>query len=83
MRECIRKRGRPAKVVARRRRLDIRMSDDEYDMLLYLSSIKGKTLTDILIDGLRIQYEVGKSQDIDEFDIYDDYDYYNNFDDDE
>ena len=68
----VRKRGRPIKVGSKRRRLYIRITDDEYEILCELSKIKNKSFTDILLDGLRRQYDECSNAD---YEYYDDYDY--------
>lgn len=57
MGELVRKRGRPVSDRGKRRRLEIRISDREYDMLVELVRIKGKTFTDILVEGLEKQHD--------------------------
>ena len=70
MGELVRKRGRPIKVGSKRRRIEIRMSESEYSMLVELSRITGKNFTDILVDGLSDQYDKYSDSG---YDFYDDY----------
>ncbi len=48
------KRGRPLKNDARRRRLHILISDDEYELLLYASIKSGKPMSEIARTGIHI-----------------------------
>ena len=76
MGDLVRKRGRPVKVGGRRRRLELRMSDVELEMLMFLARTTGKTFTDILMDGLKKQYEDVWENGYEPFDYYhpDDFD---------
>ena len=51
------KRGRPIKPDAKRDGMNIRLSSDENKMLWEIAEKTGKTRTDVLVDGLRREYE--------------------------
>lgn len=81
------KRGRPVGSGGKSRRLEIRMTDEEYDILTYLSRVKDKNMTSILVEGLMKSYEECKdqeeSQEDYDYDDYEDYGYYDEYDEDE
>lgn len=85
------KRGRPVGSGGKCRQKRIRMTDEEFEMLEFVAKFKGKNMTDILLDGLKIQYEECENErelyedsdfeeDEDDF-YYDDYPYEDDFDD--
>lgn len=49
-------------------------------MLEYLVRVKRKNKSDVLIEALRLMYEIEQSQGVDDFEYYDDY-YEDDFDD--
>lgn len=54
------KRGRPRKEVARRNRVQCKMTDEEYEMLHYLCEKNDKTITAVLLDSVKISYNLEK-----------------------
>ena len=62
MGELVRKRGRPLKDGSKRYRKMIRMTREEFEMLDLVAGVTGKTMTDILMDGLRMQYKMCEVQ---------------------
>ena len=60
MEEIVRKRGRPRKESSRKNRVQCKMTDDEYEMLRYLCDSQGKTMTDVLLGGVRTSYNLAK-----------------------
>ena len=54
------KRGRPVKDGSKRCRQQIRMTDEQSDMLDYICDMTGKTKTEVLLEGLRMQHNMVK-----------------------
>lgn len=52
--------GRPKKIVTKRNRYSIRLTDDEIDMLDYLSVEKEKSKSEILLDALKLYYKIAR-----------------------
>ena len=50
--------GRPPKVDSRKRKYQLRMTQEEYEKLEYLSIQKGKTMSDILREGIEMIYNL-------------------------
>ena len=63
MDEIIRKRGRPPKESSRKNRVQCKMTDEEYEMLRYVCERQGKTMTDVLLGGVRASYNLAKYKD--------------------
>lgn len=76
--ELVRKRGRPVSERSKSEFCGVRLSREENDMLVYLARVKHKSKSDILIEALRLLYEIDQTQGVDDY--YDDY-YEDDFDD--
>ena len=55
-----RKRGRPKKENARHNRIQCKMTDEEYEMLHYLCERNNKSITAVLLDSVKISYNLEK-----------------------
>ena len=81
------KRGRPVSVGGKCRRFEIRMTDEEYDILNYVSRVKGENMTSVLVEGLMKLYEECKdreeSQEDYDYDDYENYDFYDEYEEDD
>lgn len=77
MDEQNRKRGRP---IGRNKSgfCGLRLSDEEAEMLEYITKIKGVSKSDILLEGLKLQYEECKSREeiVEDVEDEDDWDGY-------
>ena len=60
MDKIIRKRGRPPKASSRKNRVQCKMTDDEFEMLRYLCESQKKTMTDVILGGLKTSYNLAK-----------------------
>ena len=78
MGDLVRKRGRPISRYSKRHSKIIRLTDEQLEMLKFVSHCTGKTYTDILIEGLKNQYEECLDSG---YDYYDDYDFEDGLDD--
>lgn len=58
-----RKRGRPAKGPVRSKRLEVRLSEEESEMLEFIIRHKGSSKTNIISDAIRTQYNLTRFQD--------------------
>lgn len=54
------KRGRPKKENVKNKRLNIRLSEDEYERLESVMSRTGESATKIMLEGLRMYYNLTK-----------------------
>lgn len=71
-----RKRGRPKKNNAKTHRIQICLTDEEFENLKYVCSRKDKSMTDIVSNGIRMQANLCRCTEHDDgFDDYDS-DYY-------
>ena len=72
----VRKRGRPVSRYSKRHSKIIRLTDEELEMLESVARYTGKTYTDILINGLKKQYDECCDSGYDYYDGYnfDDFD---------
>lgn len=55
-------RGRPKKISVRKNQVNVRLSDDDYSKLEYLSFRTGKPKSDLLRDGLDILYKFERNK---------------------
>ena len=55
------KRGRPKKDVSKTKRVGLRISEERYEKLEYLSKVTGKSKTDILLKGVDMYDSILKS----------------------
>ena len=55
-----RKRGRPKKGGTRHNRIQCKMTDDELRMLRYLCETKDKTVTDVVLDSIKMSFNLEK-----------------------
>lgn len=62
MGEIKRKRGRPIEEGAKRNRVEIRLTNEEAEMLNFILDKKGGNKTSIIVDALRTQYNLTKFQ---------------------
>ena len=60
MSETKRRRGRPVIEDAKRKQIHLRVSDEFYDRVHKLSEEEGMSVTDYLIEGVRIREEAAK-----------------------
>lgn len=55
-----RKRGRPKKEGGRRNRVQFKMTDKELEMLRYTCDSQNKTITEVILDGVKTTYNLAK-----------------------
>jgi hypothetical protein len=62
MGELVRKRGRPVTGKAKSDFCGVRLSREQQEMLDYVAKTKGLTRTDVILEGLKAQYNLCKFQ---------------------
>lgn len=60
MEEEKRGRGRPKKPDAKRNDFHVRLTDDELNQLKYVCDAEGKTISEVIINGIHSQYNLTK-----------------------
>ena len=71
-----RKRGRPLKDGAKRKRMEMRVTEDFYKELKELSGLEGESCVDYIIESVRLRgalTRINHSSEEDDIDIYEDY----------
>lgn len=58
----VKKRGRPVKVSSRRRKFDIRLNEDELDMLDFITWNTGLSKAEVFRKALKMYFEIIKAQ---------------------
>lgn len=56
--ECLKKRGRPAKIGAKRKKISVRVEGKDVEKLNFLVNEKGMTYTEIFKQGLKMIYNL-------------------------
>lgn len=56
--ECLKKRGRPAKIGAKRKKISVRVEGTDVEKLNFLVNEKGMTYTEIFKQGLKMTYNL-------------------------
>lgn len=64
MEEIKKKRGRPSENGAKRKRINIRVTEDQYDSIKELCELEGESLTDYIMESVRIRSNLTKSKHI-------------------
>lgn len=62
MEETKKKRGRPSENGAKRKRINIRVTEDQYDSIKELCELEGESLTDYIMESVRIRSNLTKSK---------------------
>ncbi len=57
----MKRRGRPSSDRRKDSRCSVRLSNNQSEMLDYIIANTGKSKTDVLIDGLKMQYNLAKA----------------------
>lgn len=58
--EYLKKRGRPAKIGAKRKKISVRIEGTDIEKLDYLINEKGMTYTEVFKEGLKMTYNLRK-----------------------
>ena len=58
--ETLKKRGRPAKIGAKRKKISVRVEGTDVEKLEYLINEKGMTYTEVFKEGLKMTYNLRK-----------------------
>lgn len=55
-------RGRPKKENNRKKKIDVRVNEDEFEMILYFSNETGENYSDVVRKALRTYYNLKKNR---------------------